>query len=286
MGASTETEVLERLESADIQAIGIRAEPGSKLALSVVKHKEEAELLEFALREATSDWFYDLELNGAEIEGIGIGGAMELARFRAEQGYTIRLQNGIELIEVERNGARGVQATVVAREAKTSREGVGVAFFPYAMDIPVSDLSGEVKRVVDRYADRKALSIAKRNAILDLIPEEVVRRIMAERNRIVPLNEARNEAEAALVRRLAATPITRTTPEELLLASRSSIYEAPNPVKSAAVTTYQIIRLAQLVANPKVAQGVRETVNARLLKGLSETLAAEWITILEAEVAE
>jgi hypothetical protein len=277
MGANTG--ILARLEAAE----GTAARPGSKLAVSLAKHKEEAELLEFALREATSDWYYDLELNGADIEGIGIGGAMELARFRAEQGYPIRLQNGIELIEVERNGARGVQATVVAREAKTAREGVGVAFFPYFVDAPAGELQGETQRVADTRADRKALSIAKRNAILDLIPEEVQRRILAERKRIVPINEARNEDEAALVRRLSAVPIRRVTAEENRLEGMNP-YERPDPVKSIPVATRQIIRLAQLIANPLVPESVRATVNARLLKGLSEQLATEWIGILEAEV--
>ena len=283
MGANTE--ILARLEEAEgTEATERTAAARSRLGVSVLKHKQEAELLEFALREATSDWYYDLELNGADVEGIGIGGALELARFRAEQGYPIRLQNGIELIEVERNGARGVQATVVSRESKTGREGVGVAFFPYLVDVPTGEIQGETKRIQDTRADRKALSIAKRNAILDLIPEEIQKRILAERQRIVPVNEARNEAEAALVRRLAATPIKRISPEDNRLEASMSIYEAPAPARATPVTTPQIIRLAQLAANPSVPESVRATVNARLLKGLSESLAKEWIVILEAEV--
>lgn len=273
------TEMVERLE--DTTKAGIR------------KAREEQELLEFALREATSEWFYDLELNGAEIKGVGIQGAMELASFRAQQGYPIRLLNGIELLEVSRNATLGVQATVVAREARTSREGVGVAFFPYFTDVDVG--GGETKRVEETRADRKALSIAKRNAVLDLIPDEVIRILLVERERIVPLNEARKNAEVSAARHRDSAPIRRATPEQLREEDPDP-YTSPAPLGSGStmraklgtapveqITTAQIIRLAQIIGNPSVSPGVCKMVKAQLEKGMSEALAAEWIQILEAE---
>lgn len=273
------TEMVERLE--DTTKAGIR------------KVREETELLEFALSEATSEWFYDLELNGAEIEGVGIQGAMEFASFRAQQGHPIRLLNGIELLEVSRNATLGVQATVVAREARTSREGVGVAFFPYFTDVAVD---GVTKRVEETRADRKALSIAKRNAILDLIPDEVIRILLAERERIVPLNEARKNAEVIAARHREAAPVRRVT-EEQLREENADPYLSPSPLGSgstmraklresapvAQISIAQIIRLAQIIGNPSVSPGVCKMVKAQLEKGMSEALAAEWIQILEAE---
>src|SRR4051812_42247573 len=185
MGANSE--VLERADPA------IQPTASGHIAQ---RQREQQELLDFALHEMTSDWFYDIELNGAEIEGVGIQGAMELASFRAEQGYPIRLANGVELIEVERHGTLGVQATVVAREGRTFREGVGVCFFPYVIAV---EEAGEKKLVEDPRADRKALSIAKRNAILDLIPDIVVQSILDNRSTAVPQNEERkaNQRHAA-----------------------------------------------------------------------------------------
>src|SRR4051812_39939768 len=111
------SEMLERIEEGEM--IAARGEAAARLGHSMLRDREQQELIDFALREMTSDWFYDLELNGAEIEGIGIQGATELASFRAEQGYPIRLANGVDLLEVERNGVLGVQATVVARAGRT-----------------------------------------------------------------------------------------------------------------------------------------------------------------------
>lgn len=278
MGASMET-----VEDTPIQ----RADRNRKLA-------EQAELLEFALDEATSEWFYDFELEGEQVEGIGLNGAMELAAFRAQQGYPIRLLNGIDLVEVERNKTLGVQATVVAREARTSREGVGTAFFPHFINV---DAKGEIvelragqpveiRRQHDPRADRKALSVAKRNAILDLIPDEVIRTLLDERTRVVPLNEARKQAEAIAYRQQHAPAVRTVVPGEREPGPYDTppTQRRPTPAAPPPATTRQIVQLAQLIAHPSVSEPVRNTVKARLESGLSEFVAGAWISVLEVEV--
>jgi hypothetical protein len=272
----THTATTERNEEVD--ALRGLSESGA------VKQREMEELLACALREMTSEWFYDLELNGAEIEGIGIQGALELAAFRAEQGYPIRMLH-VDVIDATRKGAAGAQATVIAREARTSREGVGIAFFPYQVDESeiVSKLDG-----MDPRADRKALSIAKRNAILDLIPDSVKQRILAERERAVPLNEARKENEFIAARNRNAVPVRTATPEQLRREANVGPYDdAANKLPSThgtarvPATTRQIVRLAQLIAHPAVSEATRFNVGQHLETGLSEALAAEWIQMLE-----
>lgn len=254
-------------------------------------YRDVGELLVFALREMTSEWFYDLELNGAEIEGIGIQGAMELAGYRAEQGYPIRLLNGIDVVEATRGGEPGVQATVVAREARTSREGVGIAFFPYSLEVTEPGATAPTL-VHDSRADRKALSIAKRNAILDLIPDHVKRTILAERERAVPLNEARKANELIAARSRNAVPLRAATPEQLRKEADIGPYDEPTGLRStrsdapAPASVRQIVRLLQLVDHPGVSDPVRTTVKAKLDTDLSHALAAEWIPILEAQAKE
>lgn len=274
----THTATTERNEEAD--ALRGLSESGA------MKQREMEELLMFALREMTSEWFYDLELNGADIEGIGIQGALELAAFRAEQGYAIRLLT-VEVIDTTRKGAPGAQATVVAREARTSREGVGIAFFPYQLDALEVGSTPEM----DPRADRKALSIAKRNAILDLIPDNVKQTILAERVRAVPLNEARKANAFIAARNRAAVPVRTLTPEQLRKDAEVSPYDEPSQLQSTARTpapasTRQIVRLLQLAQSPSVSPEIRATIKEKLDTDLSFALAAEWIPILEAQAKE
>ena len=246
------------------------------------RDREWQELLTFAEREMSSNWFYDLELNGAEIEGIGIEGALELAAFRAEQGFPIHFYNGIELLEVERNGKRGVQATVVAREGRSMREGLGVAFYPYERTIQVL---GADKTEVDPRADRAALSIAKRNAILDLIPAHIGQAILDMRSHAIPANDKRRaelrtggftDGAYALAGSSADNP-------DAYAGGRlqSRMRSTPTPA-----TTRQIVRLLQLAQHPSVSDTVRATIKAKLEGNLSEALAKEWIDILEPQVAD
>jgi hypothetical protein len=285
---SANSEMLERIE--DGEMIAARAEAAERLSHRALRDRLQQELIDFALHEMTSEWFYDLELNGAEIEGIGVQGAMELASFRAEQGYAIRFANGVELIEVERHGQLGVQATVVAREAKTQREGLGVAFIPYFEDALGAE--DHEKRPVDTRVDRKALSIAKRNAILDLIPDHVVQRIMAARSTAVPRNDERKANQRIAVRNRTAVPVRTVTEQMRKDLEDAGPYDTPSRLQATArvpappASTRQIVQLLQLIAHPAVSELTRANIKEKLDTDLSYDLAAKWIPILEAQTRE
>ena len=138
-----------------------------------MRERDDAQLMKQLTGEASNEWFYSFRIQGSLVEGVSIIGAMEFARLRAEQGFPIRFPiHNIEAREVERNGERGVECIAIARDHRTGAEGVGLAFYPYALR------KRDGSSVEDRFADRKALSVAKRNAILDLVPEAMVRQML------------------------------------------------------------------------------------------------------------
>jgi hypothetical protein len=142
-------------------------------------------LTRLLMGEVISEWFYSFKVAGKTVEGLSVNGAMEFARLRAESGYPIRfpLQN-IAVQEITQNGERGIRATIIARCQRSGAEGIGMAFYPFWMKIRSGD-------VADDKADRKALSVAKRNAILDLIPEAQIRVLLKGKSQLVEANEAR-----------------------------------------------------------------------------------------------
>lgn len=159
------------------------------------------------LEQVTPDWYYPFNDDDDNKKwGIGTTGASEYARIRGQMGFPIRFHPaGISVKETIRDLEKGVEATVIANDAICYAEGVGYAFYP--------NWIGEGKaRYRDQFNDRVAVSVAKRNAILDLIPEVhilallKVRATVAERNK-QRFNEQRKAAQKA---RLAAAPKIRT----------------------------------------------------------------------------
>lgn len=148
--------------------------------------------------EAIQAWFYDFKVAGKKVEGVSAQGAHEFARIRADQGYAIRFPaDQVTVDEVTELGERGIRAVVIARDARTGQEGIGMAFYPHYAARQNGD------KEFDRFAGRKALSVAERNAILRLIPEATILGVLKERDKVIGENARRNQAagEAVLANR-------------------------------------------------------------------------------------
>ncbi len=153
--------------------------------------------------EAIQAWFYDFKVAGKKVEGVSAQGAHEFARIRAGQGYAIRFPaDQVQIEEVTELGERGIRAVVIARDARTGQEGIGMAFYPHYAARQNGD------KEFDRFAGRKALSVAERNAILRLIPEATILGVLKERDKVVGENARRNQAAGEAV--LANRPIVKS----------------------------------------------------------------------------
>jgi len=195
-----------------------------------MRERDDTQLMKQLTGEASDEWFYSFKIQGLLVEGVSIIGAMEFARLRAEQGFPIRFPiHNIEAREVERNGERGVECVAIARDHRTGAEGVGLAFYPYALR------KRDGSSVDDRFADRKALSVAKRNAILDLVPEAMVRQMLKSwkakgrngnapesrepRREVRPVAQAASDAQRAELATFAKDPAFKKDSQDALASA-------------------------------------------------------------------
>jgi hypothetical protein len=235
---------------------------------------DEQAFLASIVGEAMDKWFYSFPVAGKTVEGVSVVGAEEFARLRAEQGFPIRFPAGsIRAEEVTRNGELGIQVTVVAREARSGADGLGMAFYPYMVE---REKNGEKIRVPDNFPDRKALSVAKRNAILDLIPIATVLTVLKQRRMFVAQNEQREtERVLAVVEgRKDDSPrtVARTAPSARQLSSGD--------------TGATVMRFGKTKGTPLANLELRELTSAR--KWAAENNAerfADAIGELDAEIA-
>ena len=107
------------------------------------------------------EWMYSFAIGGKQVDGISVTGAAEIARIRAEAGFPIRFPV-VFPNEVRRNDRLGLEVQVTARDVRTGAESIALVFEPYF----------DEKGRPNTFVERKALSKAKRNAILDLVPEQ------------------------------------------------------------------------------------------------------------------
>lgn len=180
----------------------------------MIRRRDEQQLLGLIMGQVTDKWFYEFEVKGKLIEGVSVVGAAEFARIAGEFGYPIRYAPyGISTIEITYRGELGVQSTVIRRNYRTGAEGSGQAFYPWYVERKRKD--GSIERVLDDKADRKALAVADRNAILDLIPEATIVAVLRERKRLAAANQDRQAAAADA----AVASFTGAAPESRRLAS-------------------------------------------------------------------
>lgn len=192
-------------------AMVLHSEPVMQLASpqevqAMIRQRDEQAMMASFAGEVISSWFYEFKIGGKTVEGVGVVGAEEFARIRAEQGYPITYPfNGVRIAEDSLNGEIGVRATIVARDQRTGAEAIGTAFYPHYAKR--RDGSHEF----DDKADRKALSVAKRNAILDLVPQAMILTILKARKQLIASNETRikNQERVALGEQIANAPEPR-----------------------------------------------------------------------------
>jgi hypothetical protein len=149
--------------------------------------------------EVNESWFYDFKVDGkTQVVGFGVVGAQEMARIRAEMGFPIRYLDIIEE-EVTRHGEIGMRVMMKARCMRSGLEDIGIAFYPWYNEVAIRDSQGnktkEKKRVLDDKADRKALSVAERNATLGVVPESLQQAILKIRKQLIEKNAARAEKD-------------------------------------------------------------------------------------------
>lgn len=259
---------------------------------ALIRERDDEAMLAAFMGEVTSNWFYEFEVAGKKIEGVGVIGADEFARIQADRGCPITIPPyGVDVREATQNDERGIRATVIMRDARTRRESVGVAFYPYMLK------KRDGSKTFDDKADRKALSVAKRNAILDLIPQAEILAVLHERKRLIALNQERINAqvEAARDEALALPAPRRVTPQENQAetdgyavaplastrpAAQARAAAAPPVVAGPKATEEQIDIILDLMEEPQITAEAKAKINRRLKTGLTADTAAKWIADL------
>jgi hypothetical protein len=263
---------------------------------ALIRERDDEAMLGAFMGEVTANWFYEFDVAGKKIEGVGVIGADEFARIQAERGCPIGIPPyGVDVREATQNDERGVRATVIMRDQRTKRESVGVAFYPYYLK------KRDGSKTFDDKADRKALSVAKRNAILDLIPQAEILAVLHERKRLIALNQERIDRQIANTRDelLALPAVKAVTPEQARAEGASEDYYSPAPLRSTRpaaqaaaaaappmvagekATEEQISRLLDLTEDTRVNEQTKSHVRNRLKRGISKETAAKWIADLE-----
>lgn len=234
-------------------AVMIRTAPTVNVASpqdiqKIMLQLDEQQFMAEVMGEALEKWFYSFKVGGKLTEGVSAKGAHEFARLRAEQGFFIRFpMDGIRYEECEEMGEQGVRATVIARDGRSHAEAIGVAFYPYMVERDIKNSQGVVIRTVkefDRFAGRKAMSVAERNAILRLIPEKTVLSALKLRAQIVAANEVEREAHARLAaeRRPEAPRVVASAPQPAL-EPYAAPAKAPAPVQEMTLPQAKLLPL-------------------------------------------
>jgi hypothetical protein len=260
---------------------------------ALIRDRDNEVMLAAFMGEVVDTWFYEFEIAGKKVEGVGVNGAEAFARIQADRGCPIVVAPyGIDIRESTQNDERGVRATITMRDARTKRESVGTAFYPYFLK------KRDGSRTFDDKADRKALSVAKRNAILDLIPQEEVLAVLKARKQLIAQNRAR--IEAVTQRAIAAAPevATYTVSEarklggepyapELPRSQRPRQQEQPVAPKKLGprASEEQIEKLLNLIEEDSVNEKTKEAVTEGLKTGVTENQAKIWIDQLQEWIA-
>jgi hypothetical protein len=297
----TQTQTKERSAIADAAAPSVAMTTQIQAPVAIIdsadipafiRERDNEAMLAAFMGEVVSTWFYELEISGKKIEGVGVIGAEAFQRIQAERGCPITVvPYGVNINEATQNDERGVRATITMRDARTRRESIGTAFYPHYF------VKRNGERKFDDKADRKALSVAKRNAILDLVPQEEILAVLKARKFLIAQNQKR--IEEMTQRAIAAAPeVASMAPAKRgdipgdpyntpLPASHHTAAEPAATVRKVGpkATEEQVENLLDLIEDPSVNGVTREAVSRGLKIGLSQDHAQryidqlrEWIT--------
>lgn len=263
---------------------------------SFIRERDNEAMLAAFMGEVVNTWFYEIEIGGKKIEGVGVIGAEAFQRIQAERGCPITVvPYGINIHEATQNDERGVRATITMRDARTRRESIGTAFYPHYF------VKRNGERKFDDKADRKALSVAKRNAILDLVPQEEILAVLKSRKQLIAANQKRIDEMAE--RAIAAAPVaTIAAPAkrgdsvgdpygddarlQTARRPRADAQQAATRKPGPKATDEQIETLLDLIEEPLVNAKTKEAVAERLKSGVSQDTAAKWISDIREFIAE
>lgn len=251
---------------------------------AAIAQRDDDQILATMAGEVITEFFYEFKIANKLVEGISVTGANEFARIRADAGFPIRFPSGsIQAEEVTQNAVRGIRVIVTARDCRSGADGIGLCFQPWLVERKIKDKQGRVtgtEMVENNHADRKALSIAKRNAILTLLPEAQILVILRERKKLIATNE--REQRTALA---PPPPTTRAVPP--VVQQQQGDPYAPAPARRAPkpqqemASEEQTARLLDLISDVNVPERVRDRVEKGLEDGLTAKIAATWITAME-----
>lgn len=244
------TAIHEDYEITDAPTIGtslqLRATPVASIEemRAAMALKDEEQILQACNGAVIKEWAYEFTIGGKAVIGISVTGAMEIARIRAEAGFPIRFPV-VSADEVTRNGVPGIQCTVTSRDQRSGAEGLGLVFEPY------TDERGRA----NMFADRKALSKAKRNAVLDLVPEQQI---------IALLKAAKDSAAGRVPRKPNAQETRRAVPAR----PASENLKPQNPYgdergQADEPSAEELLEINELLKHPAVAQH-REKIELRI----------------------
>lgn len=265
----------------------VRLESPEHVALAM-KQLDDAQIMAAIAGEVSDSWVYSFELQGKVVEGLSVSGAVEFARIRAEKGFPIRFPQGqMDVREITWRGEEGVRAIVVGRCHQSGAEGIGLAFYPWYVERK-NRRTKEVERVLDDKADRKAFSVAKRNAIIEIIPEDQVVALLKYRKQLIEQNKLASAAEHQRLisdRMRNAKQAVVITADQSLAKGRESPYEtrAEQPALSGEqASEEQVSRLLDLVGRVDCPPEMRGFIEGKLKNPpVLAGHAAKWIAQLE-----
>lgn len=255
---------------------------------AAIAQRDEAQILAMMAGEVITEFFYEFRVAGKLVEGVSVTGANEFARIRADNGFPIRFPPGsIHAEEVIQHDQRGIRVITVARDCRSGADGIGMCFQPYLVERKIKDKEGNVigtEMVENNHADRKALSISKRNAILSILPEAQILVILRERKKLIAANE--REQRTAL-----AGAQQRQLPPAVATPARHDPYDNAAPAATSAparsdnwATDEQLARLQELLRDQRIPDRVRTKVEKGIRERVNTKIAAAWITSIETQL--
>lgn len=242
--------------------IVIHSPAQANLEVSVASEMADDEMIEKELMGEILPYFvYQFTPSGEDgggkpVSGLTVKGVNEVVRRMSrnpKSGSKIRINpDSLKKEEVERNGEKGIEVSVLAEDLVTGNSAFGLKFEPYMKN-------GKRGKYTNTFAVEKALAKAERNAKRKLIPEVLATKMIETLISGNPNN----------VRQLAAPkpqPKREATPEE--------IFELTQNMIRAAKSTGPLMVILERVKESKKLSKPQKTELEKLIGGKVDSLDA------------